>query len=142
MLAIIGQMFISGILMGGIYALVSIGLTLIFGVMNVVNFAHGEFLMVSMYLTFWLFHYLQLDPYLSLFLVIPALFVIGVLTQKFVMQHLIDKEHYTQIFATMGLSIAMANAALFLWKADYRIPPRLWLSGTLLLAIQDWFHFL
>ena len=121
MLAIIGQMFISGILMGGIYALVSVGLTLIFGVMNVVNFAHGEFLMVSMYLTFWLFHYLQLDPYLSLFLVIPALFVIGVLTQKFVMQHLIDKEHYTQIFATMGLSIAMANAALFLWKADYRM---------------------
>ena len=134
MLAIIGQMFISGILMGGIYALVSIGLTLIFGVMNVVNFAHGEFLMVSMYLTFWLFHYLQLDPYLSLVLVIPALFILGVLTQKFVMQHLIDKEHYTQIFATMGLSIAMANAALFLWKADYRMVKTSYMTSVMVIG--------
>ncbi len=121
MLTIIGQTLISGILMGGIYALVSIGLTLIFGVMNVVNFAHGEFLMLAMYLTYWLFHYFHLDPYLAIFLVTPALFIVGVLTQKLIMQHLVDKEHYTQIFATVGLSIAMANAALFFWKADYRM---------------------
>jgi len=121
MIAIIGQTLISGILMGGIYALVSIGLTLIFGVMNVVNFAHGEFLMLAMYLTYWLFHYFHLDPYLAIFLVTPALFIVGVLTQKLIMQHLVDKEHYTQIFATVGLSIAMANAALFFWKADYRM---------------------
>ena len=121
MLTIIGQTLISGILMGGIYALVSIGLTLIFGVMNVVNFAHGEFLMLAMYLTYWLFHYLHLDPYLAIFLVTPALFFVGVLTQKLIMQYLVDKEHYTQIFATVGLSIAMANAALFFWKADYRM---------------------
>lgn len=121
MLTIIGQTLISGILMGGIYALVSIGLTLIFGVMNVVNFAHGEFLMLAMYLTYWLFHYFHLDPYLAIFLVTPALFIVGVLTQKLIMQYLVDKEHYTQIFATVGLSIAMANAALFFWKADYRM---------------------
>lgn len=121
MLTIIGQTLISGILMGGIYALVSIGLTLIYGVMNVVNFAHGEFLMLAMYLTYWLFHYFHLDPYLAIFLVTPVLFIVGVLTQKLIMQHLIDKEHYTQIFATVGLSIAMANAALFFWKADYRM---------------------
>ncbi|MHA1220894.1 MAG: branched-chain amino acid ABC transporter permease [Candidatus Heimdallarchaeota archaeon] len=121
MLTIIGQTLISGILMGGIYALVSIGLTLIFGVMNVVNFAHGEFLMLAMYLTYWLFHYFHLDPYLAIFLVTPVLFIVGVLTQKLIMQHLVDKEHYTQIFATVGLSIAMANAALFFWKADYRM---------------------
>jgi branched-chain amino acid transport system permease protein len=100
---------------------VSIGLTLIFGVMNVVNFAHGEFLMLAMYLTYWLFHYFHLDPYLAIFLVTPALFIVGVLTQKLIMQYLVDKEHYTQIFATVGLSIAMANAALFFWKADYRM---------------------
>ncbi len=52
--------------MGGIYALASIGLTLIFGVMKIVNFAHGEFLMVAMYLSFWLFHYFKLDPYISI----------------------------------------------------------------------------
>jgi branched-chain amino acid transport system permease protein len=107
--------------MGGIYALVSIGLTLIFGVMNVVNFAHGEFLMISMYLTYWLFHSLGMDPYLSILIVMPALYVVGVCTHKFIMRHLVDKEHYTQIFATVGLSIAMANAALFFFKADYRM---------------------
>ena len=53
-------------LLGGIYALASIGLTLIFGVMKIVNFAHGEFLMVAMYLSFWLFHYFKLDPYISI----------------------------------------------------------------------------
>ena len=121
MLTIFGQMFISGILMGGIYALVSIGLTLIFGVMNVVNFAHGEFLMLAMYLVFWLFSLAGLDPYLSIFIVVPVLFLVGILTHKLIMQHLVEKEHYTQIFATVGLSIVMVNAALFLWKADYRM---------------------
>ena len=107
--------------MGGIYALVSIGLTLVYGVMRVVNFAHGEFLMISMYLTYFVFHYWGIDPYLSIFLVCPVLFLIGVLTQKLIIQHLIDAEHHTQTFATLGLSIALANAALFLWKADYRV---------------------
>jgi branched-chain amino acid transport system permease protein len=131
MLIIIGQSLISGILMGGIYALVSIGLTLIFGVMNVVNFAHGEFLMLAMYLTFWVFHYFQIDPYISLFIVTPALFLIGALTQRYLIQHLIQAEHYTQIFATVGISTVMANAALFFWKADYRMVKTPYMSSTL-----------
>ncbi len=131
MLIIIGQSLISGILMGGIYALVSIGLTLIFGVMNVVNFAHGEFLMIAMYMTFWVFHYLHIDPYISLFIVTPVLFLIGVVTQRFLIQHLIQAEHYTQIFATVGMSTVMANAALFFWKADYRMVKTAYGSATL-----------
>jgi branched-chain amino acid transport system permease protein len=121
MLEIVGQSLVSGILMGGIYALVSIGLTLIFGVMNVVNFAHGEFLMISMYLTYWVFHYLGLDPYLAIFIVTPLLFLFGVLIQRYIIHYLIEAEHFTQIFATVGLSIALSNTALFLWKADYRV---------------------
>jgi branched-chain amino acid transport system permease protein len=120
-LTIIGQSLISGILMGGIYALVSIGLTLIFGVMNIINFAHGEFLMISMYLTFWAFHYFNFDPYLSIIVVAPSLFLFGILTQKLLIQRLVDAEHYTQIFVTVGLSIVMVNTVLFLWKADYRM---------------------
>jgi len=131
MLIIIGQSLISGMLMGGIYALVSIGLTLIFGVMNVVNFAHGEFLMIAMYLTFWVFHYCQIDPYISILIVAPALFLCGVITQKYLIQHLIQAEHYTQIFATVGLSTVLANAALFFWKADYRMVKTSYMTSTL-----------
>jgi branched-chain amino acid transport system permease protein len=127
-------MLISGLLMGGIYALVSIGLTLIFGVMSIVNFAHGEFLMLSMYLTYWLFHYFRLDPYLSILFVAPALFLVGILTHKLIMRHLVDKEHHTHIFATVGLSIAMANGALFLWKADYRMVKTVYTSKVLFLG--------
>ncbi len=134
MSVIILQMLISGLLMGGIYALVSIGLTLIFGVMSVVNFAHGEFLMLSMYLTYWLFHYFRLDPYLSILFVAPALFLVGILTHKLIMRHLVDKEHHTHIFATVGLSIAMANGALFLWKADYRMVKTAYTSKVLFLG--------
>ena len=74
------QLLISGILLGGIYALASIGLTLIFGVMKVVNFAHGEFFMIAMYLTFWVVHYLHIDPYLSTLILVPVLFLIGIIT--------------------------------------------------------------
>jgi branched-chain amino acid transport system permease protein len=131
MLIIIVQSLISGILMGGIYALVSIGLTLIFGVMNVINFAHGEYLMIAMYITFWIFHYFHIDPYISLLIVTPALFLIGMITQKYLIQHLIQAEHYTQIFATVGMSTVMANTALFFWKADYRMVKTSYMSSTL-----------
>ena len=74
------QLLISGILLGGIYALASIGLTLIFGVMKIVNFAHGEFFMIAMYLTYWLVHYFHIDPYLSTLILVPVVFLIGIVT--------------------------------------------------------------
>ena len=70
----IPQLIVSTILLGGIYALIAVGLTLIFGVMRVVNFAHGEFLMLGMYLAFWAFALLRLDPYVTLVLALPLLF--------------------------------------------------------------------
>lgn len=66
MLLNLGQLVINGLLIGGFYALISIGLTMIFGVTNLVNFAHGEFLMISMYATFWLHKLFGLDPYLAI----------------------------------------------------------------------------
>ena len=69
---VIPQLLVSTILLGGIYALIAVGLTLIFGVMRVVNFAHGEFLMLGMYLAFWAFTLLRLDPYVTLVLSLPA----------------------------------------------------------------------
>ena len=120
MLTIIPQLMINGLLVGGIYALISIGLCLIFGVLEVVNFAHGEFLMLSMYVTYWLFHFYGLDPYLSLLIVIPLFFFIGLAIQRSIIQPILEAPLLSQIFATVGLSVVLQNVALFFWKADYR----------------------
>lgn len=114
------QLILNGILLGGIYALISMGLTLIFGVMKVVNFAHGEFLMLAMYFSFWIHHYLGIHPYLSVVFIIPAMFIIGLMTQKGLIQRLVGSTDFAQIFATVGLMIVFQNAALLLWSADFR----------------------
>ncbi len=114
------QLIVNGILLGGIYAMISIGLTLIWGVMQIVNFAHGEYLMLGMYATFWLFQLYGMDPYVSLLIVMPLLFLLGILTQKVVINPILNAPHVAQIFATVGLSVVLQNLALFLWKADYR----------------------
>ncbi len=114
------QLLVNGILLGGIYALISIGLTLIFGVVRIINFAHGEFLMLSMYLTFFLYSFLGMDPYLALFLVAPILFLLGLLTQRFIIQPLMNAPSLSQVFATFGLSVALQSLALFLWTGNFR----------------------
>ena len=103
------QLLINGILLGGIYGLVSMGLTLIFGVMKIVNFAHGEFLMLGMYGAFWLFHLLGIQPYVSILIMMPAMFALGLLVQRGLIQRLIDAPGITQIFVTVGLSMALQN---------------------------------
>lgn len=119
-LTIFIQLLISGLLLGGVYALSSIGLTLIFGVMKIVNFAHGEFLMIAMYLSYWLFHLLKIDPYLSILLVAPALFGLGLLTYRIGVRPTLGAPHLNQIFVMVGLSIVIENAALLWWSADFR----------------------
>jgi branched-chain amino acid transport system permease protein len=112
------QLAVSTLLLGGIYALIAVGLTLIFGVMRVVNFAHGEFLMLAMYLAFWSFALLGLDPYVTLVLGLPVIFLGGWLSYRLVMGPVIQASHNVQIFTTVGLSIALQNLALVLWTAD------------------------
>lgn len=76
------QTLINGLFLGGIYSLVAMGLTLIYGVMVLVNFAHGEFLMIGLYLTFWTFTLFQIDPYVALPLIALILFIFGAFTQR------------------------------------------------------------
>ncbi|MRR18471.1 MAG: branched-chain amino acid ABC transporter permease, partial [Deltaproteobacteria bacterium] len=114
------QLIINGLLLGGIYALLSVGLTLIFGVLEIVNFAHGEFLMISMYVTFLLFSVLGIDPYLSLIIIIPAFFLFGFAIEKILIKPILNDPPLNQIFATIGLGLIFSNLALFLFKADYR----------------------
>ena len=114
----IPQLVVSTLLLGGIYALIAVGLTLIFGVMRVVNFAHGEFLMLGMYLAFWAFTLVHLDPYVTLVLSLPLLFGAGWLSYRAVMRPVIHQGHNVHVFTTVGLSIALQNVALVLWTAD------------------------
>jgi len=114
------QALISGLLNGAVYGLVSIGLTMIFGVVKIVNFAHGEFLMVGMYLSFALWALLGIDPLLSIPLVMFILFFFGMGIQKFFIRRVLNAPDLAQIFLTVGLSVLMINLALFLFKADFR----------------------
>lgn len=114
------QTLITGILMAGIYALVAIGLTLIFGVVRIVNFAHGEFVMIGMYSTYFLWKLWGIDPYLSLLITMPALFCFGVLVQRLLLQPILSAPDLAQIFMTVGLSVVLMNAALFFFTADFR----------------------
>jgi len=117
---VIPQLIVSTLLLGGIYALIAIGLTLIFGVMRVVNFAHGEFLMLGMYLGFWAFALLGFDPYLTLVVSLPLWFAVGWASYRVVMGPIVHASHNVQVFTTVGLSIALQNLALVLWTADAR----------------------
>lgn len=118
------QLLINGILLGGIYAIISIGLTLIFGIVRVVNFAHGEFLMVGMYAVYLLNAHLGLHPYVSVVPAVVLLFAVGALVQRFIIQPLLNAEEHIQIFAMVGLSTALVNLALLVFGADlYSVRP-------------------
>jgi branched-chain amino acid transport system permease protein len=114
------QLLASGLLLGGVYALLSMGLTLIFGVMRVVNFAHGEFLMLGMFGAFWLWKLYGVDPYISVLLIAPVAFLVAVVVERLVIRPTIGAPDVTQIFATFGLSIFLQSIALTLWTGNYR----------------------
>src|SRR3974377_1270754 len=112
------QLVINGLLLGSMYAIVSVGLTLIFGIVRVVNFAHGEFLMVGMYAAYLLSAKLGLHPYMSAVPVMVLLFGVGALVQRAIIQQLLSAGEHIQIFATVGLSTALMNLALLIFGAD------------------------
>jgi branched-chain amino acid transport system permease protein len=120
MLEIVTQAVINGLLIGGIYALVSIGVTLIFGVVKIVNFAQGEFVMIGMYVTFFLATQFGMDPIVSLVVSMPVLFVIGVAVQHFLIRRVLGLNDLPQIFLTFALSLLILNVALMLLTPNYR----------------------
>jgi branched-chain amino acid transport system permease protein len=120
MLATVAQAVVNGLLIGGIYALVSIGVTLIFGVVKIVNFAQGEFVMLGMYISYFLATAFGIDPLVSLVVSMPALFVAGVLIQHFLIRRVLGLGDMPQIFLTFALSLLLVNVALLLFTANYR----------------------
>ncbi len=117
------QALVSGLLRGGLYALVGIGMTLIMGVMKIINLAHGQLMMVSMYITFVCFTYLGIDPYVSLLICMPLLFVLGAAIQKYLLNPLIRVETIlpeNQVLMTVGIGMVLTETMRFIFTSDYK----------------------
>ena len=116
----VGQVVISGLLAGALYAMVALGLGLIFGVMRVLNVAHGPLLMLGAYTTFWLFHWFGLNPYLSLLVSMPALFVVGVVLQRLLVRRVVDAPELSSLLLLFGVGIALVNVTQLAFTSDLR----------------------
>ncbi len=114
------QAVVSGVLLGGVYGLVASGLTLIFGVLRIVNFAHGALMMLAMYSSYWLFTLAGVDPYLSVVLTAPLFFVLGLVIQKLIVEPNRRAAEHNQLLLTLGLALFLENLALVLWQGDFR----------------------
>ena len=124
------QSLISGLLVGGVYALIGIGLTIIFGVMRVINFAHGELVMVGMYITFFAFSLFGIDPFVGIVIVIPLMFLFGAFLQKTFINRVLNALPQNQILLTIGLGLVMSNTVMLLFTSDYRILSTSYSSGS------------
>jgi branched-chain amino acid transport system permease protein len=114
------QAVVSGFLLGGVYGLVACGLSLIFGVLRIINFAHGAVMMLAMYATYWLFTLLRVDPYLSILVTGPAFFLLGMVIQRVVIEPNRFAAEHNQLLLTLGLALFLENLALVLWQGDFR----------------------
>ena len=128
LLPLLPQALADGLLLGGVYAIVAVGLTMTFGVLRIVNFAHGDFLAVGLYLTYLGATLLGLDPYLSLVLVLPLVTLAAAFTYKLLVAPVIGAPEHNQIVVTLGLSLILQNAMLALFTADLHAIPSV-LSG-------------
>jgi branched-chain amino acid transport system permease protein len=141
------QTITNGILIGGVYAVVATGLTLIFGVLNVANFAQGEFMMLGMYVTLFLSRGLGVDPYLLTFLVAVIFIAFGYLVEKFLIHQTLSKPHETQMLLTLGLAIFFRSLMMVICGPNYQslaVPYRLksLLIGGVLLSYPRLLSFL
>jgi branched-chain amino acid transport system permease protein len=124
------QSLLSGILIGGAYALIGVGLTIIFGVMRIINFAHGELVMLGMYASYFLFTLGHVDPFVSIVFVFPLLFLFGALLQKTVINRVLDALPQNQILLTIGIGLILSNTMMLFFTSDYRIISTSYSSGS------------
>jgi branched-chain amino acid transport system permease protein len=111
---------LNGLTTGAVYALIALGLTLIYGVLHIINFAHGAALMVALYAVFLLKDRLGIDPYLALPLVVPGMFVLGYALQRLIINRASHGKDENILLVTLGLSIVLENLALLVFKSDTR----------------------
>ena len=116
------QSIVNGLLLGGLYAVVGVGMSLIFGVMRIVNLAHGDFLMVGMYTAFWLFTFRQVDPYLAVPVAFAVLFLVGILVHWGFVGPLLRKNapEENAILLTLAVGLAITELVRMAFTAEYR----------------------
>jgi len=124
------QQIVNSLLIGSVYALVAIGLTLIWGVMNVLNFAHGDFLMIGMFIAFWCYTLFRMDPLYSIPVCAALLFLLGMGVYRFIISKVMKGPGLAQLVVTFGVSIFLANLAVMLWTPDFRLIEKPLLAGT------------
>ncbi|MBT9488573.1 MAG: branched-chain amino acid ABC transporter permease [Rubrivivax sp.] len=111
---------LNGLTTGAVYALIALGLTLIYGVLHIINFAHGALLMVALYAVYLLKTHLGVDPYLALPIVVPGMFVLGYALQRLVINRASHGQDQNILLVTLGISIVLENLALLAFKSDTR----------------------
>jgi len=111
---------LNGLTTGAVYALVALGLTLIYGVLHIINFAHGSLLMLALYGVYFLYTLFGIDPYLALPIAMPAMFALGYVLQRYVIGQMKAAKDENILLVTLGLSIIIENLALYAWKSDTR----------------------
>src|SRR5215472_5356935 len=119
-MALLLQQIVLGLLVGGVYVAVAIGFSLVWGILNIVNLAHGALVIVGAYLTWWLFATLHVDPFLSLPAVALALFAFGYLLQRVLVNRVIRAPLFFTLLLTFGVNLVIVNALLLLFKSDFR----------------------
>jgi branched-chain amino acid transport system permease protein len=120
---VVGQAVLTGLLIGGVYGLIATGLTLIFGVLDIVNFAHGAFLAIALYITVQVVGRFGLHPYVALAVAVPAMFVLGALVQRFVLAPSIGKPLENQLLITLGLALLIDNLLLLFFGGNPQSAP-------------------
>ena len=132
------QALVDGISLGGIYATCAMGLSLAFGVMGMVNWAHGEFIMLSMFLSYILVTKISIDPYLTLFINAAVFFVIGYMLQKFLFNNIlkkeIDREPLSVLISTAGLSMVLFSIATMIFGSNAMTAPTKYMGKTIWLG--------
>ena len=117
---VLPQALVSGVLIGGVYGLMALGLTMIFGVLRIINFAHGTFVMLGMYLAFWAFQLGRVDPYLSLVLALPCFLALGAAVHLACIRPVLAGPHHAPLLVTLAVALILENAVLLAWGPDYR----------------------
>lgn len=117
---VLRQAMVTGLLIGGVFGLVAMGLTLIFGVLDIINFAHGALLTIGMYVTFVLYDRFGIDPYVAILITVPLLFLIGAIIQRTIIHPARNAPAHNQLLLTLGLALFIENLMLVIFTATPR----------------------